>query len=62
MIAHINRYDLLVFDEQFQRDAVGQVDGHGVQIFVFACQSVQPQRWVVGVRFQECHGFSVLAF
>ena len=62
MIAHIHRNDLLVLNQQLERDAVRQMDGHRMQALKFAVQRVQrvqPQRRVRRVGFQQLRGFKV---
>ena len=43
MAAQIHRDDLLVLNQQLQRDAAGQIDGCRMQAFVLAAQRVQAQ-------------------
>ena len=43
MVTHIHRDDLLVLNEQFQRDAICQVDGHRVQPLQLDVQGVQAE-------------------
>ena len=48
MIPHIDRDDLLFPDQQFQPDAVQQVDRHRMQAGQAPADRMQPQRRVVG--------------
>lgn len=59
MVAHIHRDDLSILNQQFQRDAVGQIDRHRVQAFMLAAQGMQTQRGMGRVGFQQLQGFSV---
>lgn len=43
VIPHMDRNDLAVLDQQFQRDAVTEVDGHRVQALQLARESMQSQ-------------------
>jgi hypothetical protein len=62
MIADIDRDDLLVVDQQLQRDAVRKVDGYRVQPLQPAAQGVQAQRGMVRVHFQQLQRLEVLFF
>ena len=59
MIAHIHRDDLLVLNQQLERDAVRQTDGHRMQAVEFTPQRMQPQRRVRRIGFQQLQGFQV---
>ena len=48
MIAHVHRDDLLVLNQQLQRDAVRQVDGHRMQAVELVTQGKQAQRGMRG--------------
>ncbi|MCY7354501.1 MAG: hypothetical protein LH470_05410 [Lysobacter sp.] len=56
MIADVDRHDLLLADQQFQRDAIRQVDRYGMQPAQFPGPRLQPWRWMVrvGDQQQEC--------
>ena len=43
MVAHVDRNDLPVLNQQFQRDAERQIDGHRMQAIVLAFERMQPQ-------------------
>jgi hypothetical protein len=47
-------------DQQFQRDAMGQIDRHGMQAVEFAFQCMQAQRWMKGIGLQQLQSFQVL--
>jgi hypothetical protein len=49
MVTHVHRDDLLVLNQQLQRDAVRQVDGHRMQAIELAAQGMQTQRGVRGI-------------
>lgn len=53
MVTHIHRDDLLILNQQFQRDAAGQIDRHRMQAFMLAAQGMQAQRGMGGVGFQK---------
>lgn len=62
VIAYIERDDLLVLNQQLQRDAVKKVDGRRMNAFLAARQCTQTQRRVVRVDLQQCQRFGVLVF
>ena len=53
MVTHVHRDDLLVLNQQLQRDAVRQVDGHRLQAIELAAQGMQTQRGVRGAGLQQ---------
>ena len=53
VVAHIDRDDLLVLNQQFQRDAVGQVDRHRMHTRQSPGQGVQAQRGVERIQFEQ---------
>jgi hypothetical protein len=59
MVAHVHGDDLLVLNQQLQRDAVRQVDGHRVQTVELATQGLQPQRRVRRVHLQQLERLEV---
>lgn len=60
MAAHIHREDLLILNQQLQRDATGPMNGYRMQAFVFAAQRVQPQGGVGRIGLQPLLGFQIL--
>ena len=62
MVTHIQRDDLLVLNQQFQRDAIRQVDGHRTHTLKSPRQSMQAKRRVVRVDFQQSQGLGLLVF
>ena len=60
MVAHIHRDDFLVLNQQFQRDAAGQIDRYRMQAFVLAAQRVQAQRGMGRIGLQQLQGFQVV--
>lgn len=62
MVADVDRRDLLLGDQQLQRDAVRQVDRHRMHPRQLAAQSMQPQRRVIRIGLQQRQRFGILAF
>ena len=52
MPTHIDRYDFMFGQEQLQRYAVAQVDGHAVYACELAFQRVQSQRRMMWIGLQ----------
>jgi hypothetical protein len=58
VIAHIDWDDLVVLDQQFKGNPIGQVDRYGMQAGEPAVQGMPPQRWVTleNARRSGCTG------
>ena len=61
MVAYVDRRDLLLGNQQLQRDAVRQVDRHRMHPRQPAAQGMQPQRRVMRIGLQQRQCFGVLA-
>ena len=48
-------------NDQFDGHSVGKIYGNGVKRLQFSFQGMKPERWMLGVQFQEFEGFFVLA-
>src|SRR5690606_3747866 len=53
VIIHVHRHDLLVADDQFQRDAIRKFDGYRMQAIQFPAQCMQAQRRMMRIRLQQ---------
>lgn len=60
MVADVHRDDRLPADAQFERYAIGKIDGNRVQPIVPAGQGVQSQRGVMRISFKQDQCLAVL--
>jgi hypothetical protein len=62
VIAHIHRNDLPVLNQDFQRNAVRQIDRNRMQGMQLAAQRMQAQRRMVRIQLKQLQGFEILLF
>ena len=61
VVADVNQDDVVVLDQDLQHDAVTHVDGYRRECGEPPLQTMQPQRGVVRIQFQQLQGLLVLA-
>ena len=59
MISNIYKHDAVVFDEKFDRDAIGKIDRHRMESFQFPSKGMEPKGWMMGLGFQELKCFEI---
>lgn len=59
VVADIHQHDAVSLDQEFEGDAVGQIDGHRMQPRQLAAQGMQPQGWMMRIGFQQLQRLQV---
>jgi hypothetical protein len=61
VLTYVDEQDFITFDDEFNYDAVADIDRDGRQIAHTSLKAMEPQRWMIRVEFKQFQGLSVLA-